>query len=123
MARPMPRPAPVTIATLPSTCPAMVSCPFFVLILRRPRSGRLEGWLQTSAPWPSFETRGFAALLRMRSTPHLVRQRDDHPELGPLLVLAQQVALLGRGKAALRREAELVRSDVFCGLVDAALQG
>ena len=34
--------------------------------------------------------------------PHLVRQFDDHAQLGPLLVLRQNVAFFGRGKAALR---------------------
>src|SRR3954463_9564012 len=74
------------------------------------------------ALWPSFETRGFAALLRMRSSPHLVRQVHNHAQLGPLLVLAQQVAFFCRGEAALRREAELLWRDVFGGLVNAALE-
>jgi hypothetical protein len=37
------------------------------LILRRPRSGRLEGWTQRRDSRPSFETRARGALLRMRS--------------------------------------------------------
>ena len=41
--------------------------------------------------------------------PHLLRHLDDHPQLGPLLVLGQDVALLGRGKAALRRQATVGR--------------
>src|SRR5204862_1073853 len=36
------------------------------LMLRRPRSGRLEAW----AASPSFETRSFGPLLRMRSEEH-----------------------------------------------------
>src|SRR5829696_2864032 len=53
--------------------------------------------------------------------PHLFGDLDDHAQLGPLLVLGKRVALLGGGKAALRREAELVEIDVFAGLVDPAL--
>jgi hypothetical protein len=35
------------------------------VILRRPRSGRLEGWKHAPSLLPSFETRAFGALLRM----------------------------------------------------------
>ena len=48
-------------------------------------------------------------------------QFHDHAQLGPLLVLGQHVALLGRGEAALRRQAKLIERDVFGRLVDAAL--
>src|SRR5947207_11842155 len=51
--------------------------------------------------------------------PHLLRQFDDHPQLRPLLLLGEHVALLGRGEAALRREAELFDIDEFRSLVDA----
>jgi hypothetical protein len=37
------------------------------LMLRRPRSGRLEAW--AAAGGPSFETHRFAMLLRMRLKP------------------------------------------------------
>jgi hypothetical protein len=53
--------------------PLMVSVmsllPFIysVLILRSERSERLEGWTQVRNTRPWFETRGFAALLTMRS--------------------------------------------------------
>ena len=40
--------------------------------------------------------------------PHLVRQFHDHAQLRPLLLLGEHVALLGRGEAALRRQAELI---------------
>src|SRR6478672_12305087 len=53
--------------------------------------------------------------------PHLVRQLDHHPELGPLLVRGQHVAFLGRGKAALRRQAKLFERDVFGRFLDAPL--
>jgi hypothetical protein len=40
-----------------------------------------------------------------------------------LLVLGQDIAFLGRGEAALRREAELIEVDEFRRLIDAALEG
>src|SRR5215211_1834984 len=55
------------------------------------------------------------------AAPHLFGDLDDHAQLGPLLVLGKRVALLRGGKAALRREAELVEMDVFAGLVNPAL--
>src|SRR5260370_21374023 len=54
--------------------------------------------------------------------PHLARHFDAAAELGPLLVLGQQVALLGAGEAALRREAELFEGCELRRLVDAALE-
>src|SRR6185312_8929231 len=53
--------------------------------------------------------------------PNLLRQFDDHAQLRPLLFLGERVALLSRGKAALRRQAELVECDELGRLVDAAL--
>ena len=47
------------------------------------------------------------------AAPDLLGDLDDHAQLGPLLVLGERVALLGRGEAALRREAELVEVDIF----------
>ena len=44
------------------------------------------------------------------SAPHFVGKFDDHPQLGPLLVLGQHVAFLGRGEAALRRQAQLIEA-------------
>src|SRR5712691_13458351 len=57
------------------------------------------------------------------SSPHLIRDLHDPRELRPLLVLAEDIAFLSRGEAALRREAELVERDEFRRLVDAALEG
>src|SRR6516165_484354 len=37
-------------------------------------------------------------------SPNLFGQFHDHAQLGPLLLLGQHVAFLGRGKAALRRQ-------------------
>src|SRR5579864_5423162 len=92
MPRPMPRPAPVTMATLPETTLAMP--------------------LSFSSP---------ASQRRTKSTPHLVGHFADHAQLGPLLVLGQDIAFLGRGEAALRRQAELIEVDEFLRLLDAAL--
>src|SRR3954470_1520978 len=58
----------------------------------------------------------------MPSAPDLVGDLHDPPQLRPLLVLGQDIAFLGGGEAALRREAELVEVDVPRGLVDAALE-
>src|SRR5258708_17293208 len=55
-------------------------------------------------------------------SPDLVGNLGDPPELCPLLVLGQDIALLGGGEAALRREAELVEVDEPCRLVDASLE-
>src|SRR4029077_15432074 len=53
--------------------------------------------------------------------PDLVRQLDNHAQLGPLLILGQHVAFFGRGEAALRRQAELIERDKFRGFFDALL--
>src|SRR5688572_8728954 len=60
-------------------------------------------------------------LTRPGTAPHLSGELDDHAQLRPLLVLGQNVALLGRGEAALRAQGELVEVGVFRGLLDAAL--
>ena len=44
----------------------------------------------------------------------------DHLELRPLLVLGQDIAFLGRGEAALRRQAKLLEWNEFRRLLDAA---
>src|SRR5689334_15476649 len=53
-----------------------------------------------------------------RSRPHRARGLDDQRELGPLHVLAEEVALHGRREPALRAERELVEGHVAAGLVD-----
>jgi hypothetical protein len=53
--------------------------------------------------------------------PHLFRDLNDELELLPLLVLGQDVALLGRGEAALRRQRELIERREFRGLVEPPL--
>src|SRR5262245_58998286 len=54
-------------------------------------------------------------------TPHLFGDFDHFAHLGPLLLFGEDVALLGRGEAALRAERELFQRRVFRRLVDAAL--
>src|SRR5262249_35100440 len=61
-------------------------------------------------------------LIAIRLPPHLVRDLDDAAQFCPLLVLGQQIALLGRGEAALAGNTELVERSIFCRLVDAALE-
>src|SRR5687768_11055116 len=65
-------------------------------------------------------------LRRARNTgsspsPHLIRDLHDFAHLGPLLLLGEDVALLGRGEAALRAECELLHRREFRRLVDPAL--
>src|ERR1700722_14161410 len=72
MPRPTPRAAPVTMATLPETIPAI-----------------------------------------SLFSPHFARDLDDHSQLCPFLFLGQRIALLGRGEATLRRQAEQVEIGEF----------
>src|SRR4051812_40835489 len=53
--------------------------------------------------------------------PHLVGELLDHAKLRPLLLLGKDVALLGGGEAALRREAELLQRSELGRLVDPPL--
>src|SRR6266700_4575179 len=55
---------------------------------------------------------------KFSSPPNLIRYLDDPRQLGPLLVLGQDIAFLGRGEAALRREAKLIEGDELRGLVN-----
>src|SRR5580704_9615175 len=50
--------------------------------------------------------------------PDFARDLDDHPQLGPLLLLGEVIAFLGRSEAALWRQTELVERDIFCCLLD-----
>src|ERR1700674_1223996 len=65
---------------------------------------------------PPCTKRSFAA-----SPPYVLGNLHHHAQLRPLLFLGENIALLGRGEAALRGERELVRRDVFRRLLDAAL--
>src|SRR5438552_13897171 len=62
------------------------------------------------------------AVMITPSGPDLARGLDDAPELGPLLVLGQHVALFGGGEAALRAQAQLIERDVPGRLVDPPLE-
>src|SRR5580704_7878171 len=80
MPRPMPRAAPVTMATLPAT------------------------------------------ISDIRSVPtHFARDLADHAQLRPLFSFSERIPFLGRGEAALRRQAEPVEIGEFGGFLDAAL--
>ena len=59
---------------------------------------------------------------RYGSAPDFAGGFDDEAQFCVLLLDRQRVAVDGRGKAALRAEAELVERDVFRGFVDPALQ-
>ena len=53
--------------------------------------------------------------------PDLLGHFDDEPQLGPLLVLGQRVAFLGRSEAALARKAKLLDIAELRRLIDAAM--
>src|SRR5690242_5987015 len=57
---------------------------------------------------------------KARSPPHLVGDLDDHPQLRPLLLLGENVALFGGGEAALGRQAQLIEVNKFGRLIEAA---
>ena len=54
--------------------------------------------------------------------PHFLCNFDDQPQLGELLVFGQTVALARACEAALRAKAQLVKTNIFGGLVDPAFQ-
>src|SRR5262245_56291315 len=64
---------------------------------------------------------GMTVRLLFRLAPDLAGQVNDHPQLRPLFLLGEHVALLGRSEAALRRQAELLERCEFRRLLDAAL--
>jgi hypothetical protein len=59
-------------------------------------------------PFPARVGRGRNSL-----PPHLIRDIDGELQFGPLLFLGEEVALLGRGEAALRGYRELIQRRVF----------
>src|SRR5262245_372905 len=61
------------------------------------------------------------SVIRALLSPHLPGELADHAKLRPLLVLGENVALLGRSEAALRRQAELLERREFGGFLDATL--
>src|ERR1700683_2789211 len=58
---------------------------------------------------------------RGSSSPNFVGDFYDHAQLRPLLLFGQDIAFFRRGEPALRRQAELIESHVFGGLVDPPL--
>src|SRR6478672_7885007 len=54
-------------------------------------------------------------------SPHLARDIDGELQLGPLLFLGEDVALFGRGEAALRRYRELIQRRVLGGFPEPPL--
>src|ERR1700692_3490046 len=80
--RPMPRAAPVTMATLPATMFAIGLFP-----------------------------------------PHLLGDLADHPQLRPLFLFGESIPFLGRGEAALRRQAKFLEIGELGGFLNAALDG
>src|SRR3954465_13209014 len=133
MARPMPRPAPVTMATLSWTIPAMCSVRFWCLtapfceqmacrvkpglVRPGPRLLALENNMAGRRPAARPHPLG-APADHPQARPPLAGDLDDQPQLGPLLVLGERVALLGRGKAALAGQRQLVEIAELRGLVD-----
>src|SRR3979411_461577 len=55
---------------------------------------------------------------RLRPSPNFAGELHDHCKLRPLLVFGKNIAFLRRGKAALRREAELFELSKFRRFVD-----
>src|SRR5271167_157342 len=83
------------------------------------------------APTPTAQETPRAALTRLRGSrraegfsaaPDLVGGLDDQAQLRDLVLAREEIALDGGGKAALRRQAELVQVDIPRGLLDTALQ-
>src|SRR4029450_12218714 len=115
MPRPIPRPPPVTIAVLPLTMSGMRNPTLQLNPFVPAKSGT------HSYPMP-LDSR-FAGIDGVVCTlaPNFLSQLDNHPQLRPLLFFLQDVALLGRGKAALRREAQLIERNKFGCFLDAAM--
>src|SRR5690349_14506147 len=57
---------------------------------------------------------------RAASPPNFVGQLDDHPQLGPLLVLGKHIAFFGGSETALRRQAQLFERRELGRFLDAA---
>src|SRR5579864_2796548 len=70
---------------------------------------------QASPAGPAPTTMTSGDPLTCLATPHLRGHLDRKTKLGPLLVLGEDIALLGRGKSALRRERELIERRKFRG--------
>src|SRR5215470_19145861 len=90
---------------------------------RKWRRGRLVLGAGPDGPAPGALVPGLApSRPGSPRAPHFLRGFDDQPELVPLLLLGEVVALLGRGEATLRREAELVDVDELGRVLDPPFQ-
>src|SRR5450756_9043 len=85
----------------------------------RPRIANSDWRIGGDPPIP-FATR-YSLLAIRSSAPNLVGELNNHPQLGPLLVLGQHVAFFGGSEAALGRQAQLIERDIFGCLLDALL--
>src|SRR5712691_2608370 len=83
--------------------------------------GRTTADGTTVFPLPSSVACRLSSVVCRPSSPHLVGEGDDHAQLRPLLVLGEDIAFLGRGEAALGREAELLERRELGRLLDPAL--
>src|SRR5262245_58049195 len=115
MPRPIPRPPPVTIAVLPLTMSGM-----------RRQILKLNPFVPAKAgtyPYPNppdSRLRGMNGVVSALA-PNLFRELDNHPQLRPLLFFIQHITFLGRGKAALRREAQLIERNELARFLDTAM--
>src|ERR1700760_862862 len=80
-----------------------------------------SGSVAASRRWPRWPT-GSPGAEPGSAAPPLVGGLDDELQLGPLLIDRQAVALLGRGEAALGRQAQLVGVDELRRGLDATLE-
>src|SRR5262249_24548371 len=80
------------------------------------RKGGMVRWVIVTLEFTSPPCTG-----RGRSPPHLLGNLHDHLQLCPLFFLGEDVAFLGRGETALRRQAQLIQRDIFRRFVDAPL--
>src|SRR4051794_6969322 len=65
--------------------------------------------------------RGMTAEQRGLLAPHFLRNLHGEAELGPLFLFGEDVALLRRGKTALRGECELLQRGELGGFLETAL--
>src|SRR5262249_30594836 len=70
---------------------------------------------------PRIKSGGRLSLENALSAPYLVGDLDREPQFGPLLVLGEDIPLLGRGEAALWRKRELIEGYEFRGFIEPAL--
>src|SRR6185369_6699522 len=94
---------------------AAASISFRARLARASLSGAVRSKLPT---WSARNGGVFRCVIARLLPPYFFRQLHDHPQLGPLFFLGEHIALLGRSKPALRRQAELVERHISGGLFD-----